>query len=1284
MSASSDLRCFVQEQFECLRSTAGDKKEALFALFSRLNYRVCPELPPAINKSELPQSAQECLANDAPKIIATAGRGRGFPIIYSSIRRSMVQTAPLRLTDERQIANALLRENRYPECLLIFSDPEQRYWHFVNPKWVGRSAESNNDRRHPRYLLRRISVGPEDKLRTAIERFCYLYLPDEEADVLSPLAVQARHNEAFDVDKVTEEFFSGFKERFAELENILRKQTKDRAWAHDYALRLLSRIMFVYFIQRKRWLGNDPNFLAAFWRAYCSAARPRDTFFDQWLQPLFFEAFASPGLAANVNKHDYMPPEIREALRKAPYLNGGLFARDRLDLKYDTIRIPDSFFKKLLDAREGFFEHYNFTIAEDTPLDQEVAVDPEMIGRVYESLVNISGAGADDRAEQRQAGIFYTPRTEIDLMCRLALADFFTNHLGPAHRNTIYTLLFTLDPLEKEDVDKNVHQQNLWPQLAALVRQVTVLDPACGSGSFLVGMMNILYDLRRRAQKFGQEKEDDYQIKRDIIRHNLYGVDVMKWAVEIAELRLWLQLIVDTEIPETERMLQPLLPNLSFKILPGDSLVQQIGGINLAHLLKDASVDSALRQRLQKLQEKKLAYYDARQASQRDEQSLHKEERDLFLEILQRQACACEQKQKELKQQLRTVQHRLDGSVADANSPDARRQREEELEQLQSRIENLQDALQALRQSPHPPFIWELAFVEIFGGDKKGFDIVIGNPPYVRQERIADPQNYLSPEKYKEALVQSVYAAYPAYFGPNSSAPRRRLNRRSDLYVYFYFLSLSLLNDRGVFCFITSNSWLDVEYGAPLQEFLLRQVPIHLIIDNHARRSFAQADVNTIIFLSGAPLPKTDAALDHTMRFVAVKVPFEEILHPVIMEEIDEATGRLSRPEFRVLPRRHKELLQAGLAGEAASAQALLAAGRYEGDKWGGKYLRAPDIYYEILEAAQDKLVPLGEIAEVRLGLITGANSFFYVRLAEAGSLPASGPVEVIAGDGSTHKLPAEILYPAILRVKHIQRPRLTKSDTPYFLVCIPPQPYSQQPALIRRYIDWGEEMDFHKHSCIKNRPFWYSIEPRKPGVIIVPRIKKRRIVVGWNVAKIQVDGNLVEIFPLHTDKSPFCPFWAGYMLTKFWMLQGECSGRSNFGGGGLKVETMDYKKLLAVHPEVINPNTRTVLEEIFIEAFSKRPFLMIYDEILLHREENLALEEAFLAVLGIEPAAKRRRMAEELLEQAARFVWNRMARTGRSREARQSYEKWRASGQPFALDLREEEEDAAEDEEDS
>jgi hypothetical protein len=960
---ASDTETRVHDILSNLQSL--DKTRELFA---ELNYDPAHDL---LSRSGWARAAADALAED-PQVIACHD---DFKIIYARLNSDR-----LLLGDERPVVNRLLQEHPYLLCL--FSDKQQQQWHFVNIKY----DEDVKKRR----LFRRITVGPDERLRTASERLSLLDLETISTDSfgLSPLAVQSRHDEAFDVEKVTKQFHDEYKAIFRILEDDLCHKTNDRLWAHDYALQFLNRCMFLYFIQRKGWLGNNREFLRSFWESYQRFGQRNDSFVDEWLKVLFFEAFNNKFHGG----HTQFPKGIRDILQLAPYLNGGLFTENNLDLEQSVI-ISDKRFEQVFK----FLQRYNFTIAEDSPLDKEVAVDPEMIGKVYESLVNVS----EDVDRRGEIGIFYTPRTEIDLMCRLSLVDYLTNYLGDERKNLLYQLVFALEPDEKVDADKAVADAALWPDINKHLHEITVLDPACGSGSFLVGMLNILDDLQERAGQQLGFQENSYDRKKRIIGQSLYGVDVMDWACHVAELRLWLSLIIDADFSPEELHIrrEPLLPHFSFKIRCGDSLVQEVGDINLGHIHDLHDIPASLKARITRLKTEKLKFYNNDETRQfRSADQVKQEERRLFQDILNTRQHEIQEHIKSLRRKIEGPQERrirLDGTIEEHSHQielDAK-QHQRQIEALQIELEQVNKSSAALKTAVEVPFVWDIAFVEIFKGEKDGFDIVIGNPPYVRQENIAAPHipheevTTEGKKAYKGKLAQSVYRAFPQFFVYKAAYDTavHRINAKSDLYIYFYFRGLSLLNSNGSFCFITSNSWLDVGYGADLQEFLLKHCHTKMILDNQAKRSFSNADVNTIIALFSAPDDQHSWALEKIARFVMFKVPFEHIISPVIFDEIEEANERKMTPEYRVFPIKQSLLLKDGCElKENDEKQAETTAGslikfeRYIGNKWSGKYLRAPDIYWTILEKGKGKLVRLGDVAAIRAGIITGNNKKYY------------------------------------------------------------------------------------------------------------------------------------------------------------------------------------------------------------------------------------------------------------------------------------------------------------------
>ncbi|HIE25944.1 TPA: hypothetical protein EYP66_01500, partial [Candidatus Poribacteria bacterium] len=1067
--------------FQILSTWKGS--ESLKELFWRqLNYdRLNQPLP----RRDFPKAADDALA-ESPLLFAESN---GFHILYCRLASDR-----LRLTDERAVVNRLLQQ--HPYALFVFSDASQTNWHFVNVKEGAAATEETAKRR--RRLFRRIAVGPEERLRTAAERIAML---DVAFIAPSPLAIQQRHDEAFDVEAVTKAFFEDYKRLFADLQKELQPQTNDALFSHDYALQLLNRLMFLYFIQRKRWLGDNPDFMRGFWEAYKVASsggteprrygdKTKDTFFSNWLYPLFFEAFNNKFQAGRADRRHF-PPEIREPLALAPYLNGGLFTENELDNKH-SFTVPDAVFEMLFDRFDGltpgFLERYNFTIREDSPFDQEVAVDPEMIGKVYESLVNITSEGIEEEDKSGSAGIFYTPRIEIDLMCRLALVDWLTNHLGEKHKPLLYEAVFAYEPDEKQDADSALSKNDLFKELNVLLRDITVLDPACGSGSFLVGMLTVLDDLQERANRQLGIEEDAYTRRKRIIGQSLYGVDVMPWAVHVAELRLWLQLMVETEIHPSQLKFRPLLPNLSFKIRPGDSLVQEVGSINLSLHRTHLDIPTQLKGKLTQFKGEKLKFYNnAEDAKFRSEEVLKKEERSIFNDILFAKQHALENEIQKLTRQIESPQPRQtvlfremeqeEAVQMELHAEELKRQREER----QRELEQVQQTRDALRANQNVPFVWDIAFVEIFEGDKNGFDIVIGNPPYVRQEKIADPTLQESDytvsrwrtlkKEYKDKLRLSVATTYPKFFDYEPAKGKfRKLDAKSDLYIYFYLHGMSLLNPKGSFCFITSNSWLDVGYGKDLQEFLLKHSHVKMILDNQAKRSFAQADVNTIIALLSPPDDKKQRGFDKTARFVMFKVPFEDILSPVIFQEIEEAEERMSRPEFRVCALRQRTLYEEGLPTSSEEGRKRIATARYEGNKWGGKYLRAPDIFFTILEKGKGKLVRLGDIAEVRRGFTTGANEFFYLdekKIAEWG-------------------IEEEFLKPVIKSPRECKSIIVKPEDLKFKIFMCHKDKGELRGTNALEYIEWGEMQGFHQRPSCRGRTKWWDVGERSSPPMMV------------------------------------------------------------------------------------------------------------------------------------------------------------------------------------------------------
>ncbi len=773
---------------------------------------------------------------------------------------------------------------------------------------------------------------------------------------------------AFSVERVTEEFFEHYKKIFLELRGELQKQGISKKESHEFTLQFLNRIMFIYFLDKKGWL-EKPKFVDWLWSVYRKLDKKNSNeFYEKWLKQIFLKAFNNRS-----NEINGLPDEVLRVISNAPYLNGGLFRENELDsLK---VLITDNMFQEILN----FFESYNFTIKEDMPLESEVAVDPQMIGYVYESLANV----AEEIYDRNDLGIFYTPRVEVDFMCRRSLVEYLAKNLPDIPKEKFYHLVF--DQIEeREEIDSWFTKNDHWRKLEYTLNNLSVVDPACGSGAFLVGMLNVLSDLYRTIYNHtGNKNIDEFKLKNRIIQRSLYGVDVMPWAIHAAELRLWLQLIVETEFKREELRQYPLLPNLNLNLRIGDSLVQEIGGISFN--LRTNNLSNDLKRKLDDLKQEKRNYFEnSSTAKFVSLEEVRKEEVKLFEEIIN-------EKIESLTTEIMSFERKIKAAKSQKTLTGEQVTDEKEVNENQLRIDANNEEIKKLKivknhlnDPEKKPFIWDIDFAEIFG-DKGGFDIVIGNPPYVRYQKISPPNKVKeevtieSKREYMDKIVESVKGLYPKSIN--------NLNKKSDYYVFFFFHGLSLLNSSGTLCFITSNSWLDVEYGRPLQEFIVKNVPIIAIYDNLAKKSFAHADVNTVISLFGAPKFSNDSVeigldvntystsvkhLDSQAKFITFKRPFEFTINTENLLKIEESEGLVNFSDFRVF-----SISQINLYKEGKQES-----NDYKGTMWGARYLRSPDIFLEIMNKLRDKLVKLSDIANIETYLNTsGSDDFFFVAL---------------------------------------------------------------------------------------------------------------------------------------------------------------------------------------------------------------------------------------------------------------------------------------------------------------
>jgi hypothetical protein len=1062
-------------------------------------------------------------------------------------------------SQEREIL-VLISENYRRESLFIFSSEDGEYWHFVNPEKVGN-----------RIKLKRFSITPENrnKLRTACEQLDNFKI-NPQKDTTTESIIRKKET-AFNTEEVTDRFFEEYRKLFDLVKTRLIAQSKNSAEtenkAHRYTHQLLNRLMFLYFVQKRGAFGKDKEFLCHFWNAYRDNFEDKNQFHHNWLDVLFFES-----LNHKFHSRDYFRPgkpypDFNLILSQAPFLNGGLFKEDP-ELDFLGYQIEDAYFVKIFE----FLESYNFTIEENTPFDQEIAINPEMLGYIYEMLVNIS----ENSDERRQSGIFYTPKTEVELMIRTSLLEYLFNKTK-IDKGYLYEFIFAEKQWQKTPQFSQDEKQKLLKEL----NEITILDPACGSGHFLVVALDIVFELKEAIYQQMGKIYDRFEEKKKIIEKSIFGVDAKTWAVEIAKLRLWLDLFLEAKEAQLKNSSEALLPSFSFKLRVGDSLVQSIG--ELMPLRKFKAPDKNISRKITQLTDHKVAVYQNRY----DSRKAIEEERNLFCEILS-------YKKIKLKQEMQNLEieiQKLIGQVDEINKkplegefftfgietkdPGALlkkkqqvwEEKKKELSELERFLEYFQKLIQ---ENAEPPLIWDIGFAEIFS-EKDGFDILIANPPYVRQELISNPaktENQPDKERreYKGNLLKQIQFDWD-----DKDGGFIKLSKRCDLYIYFYLKSLKLLNPDGIMCFISSNSWLDVEYGSDLQKILLKRVPILAIYDNQAKRSFKHADVNTIIILLKAPLQKDwqNGLKENLIKFVVFKKSFEEIMFTETFLEIENIRERTDREDFKVFPITQIDLWKDGV--EIPENKDVLKFdvehSIYIGNKWGGRYLRAPEIYWKILEKGKGKWVRLGDIAEVRRGFTTGANEFFY--LEPTGKPAPKGLIHMKNGAGWEGFIEEEFLKPVIKSPRECKSILVKPGDLKYKVLMCHKTRDELKGTKVLEYIEWGQKQGYHKRPTCASREKWWDLGEREGVPILVSAKIGERYIVYLNTNGILEDKILYGVIPKNEKHVKYISLALNSCVSRLTM---ELLSRQLTGAQAIAdVDVNVWKNVLLLKTELIN-----------------------------------------------------------------------------------------------------------------
>ena len=438
---------------------------------------------------------------------------------------------------------------------------------------------------------------------------------------------------------------------------------EDEKKVRDYIKKMMGRIVFLYFLQSKGWLGGNLHYMHDLF--YGADDAVKENFLDKVLEPMFFgllntkpEDRSTAPLVNGVGVK-YIP--YAEAI---PYLNGGLFQQEQID-EVDS-RFPAEMFKSLFD----FFDSYNFTIDENAPDDAEAGFDPDMLVAIFENILE----------DNKDKGAFYTPKEIVRYMCQESLIAYLQTDIEDEE-----TKKGIANFVKNNDVEKlGGASSNLAMSIDQVLKDVKICDPAIGSGAFPMGLLRELYSCRKAIEEWDDDNAAD--IKRHIIQNNIYGVDIEKGAVDIARLRFWLALIIDEKEPMP-------LPNLDFKIMQGNSLLESFMGVDLNMTSKKVKTGKDTK-------------------NTRGVLSFGFEETDVQKTI-----------QDLVKSYFSITDHTL------------RAQRRKEIDKYVKDYikicaegnKEVQDAVDELEIPNDQFFLWHTYFNDVF--EKGGFDIVIGNPP---------------------------------------------------------------------------------------------------------------------------------------------------------------------------------------------------------------------------------------------------------------------------------------------------------------------------------------------------------------------------------------------------------------------------------------------------------------------------------------------------------------------------------------------------------------------------
>jgi hypothetical protein len=637
---------------------------------------------------------------------------------------------------------------------------------------------------------RRAFISIDDPTSHGVDRLNLLALSSGD----DPARLFSR---ALDRELVVRQFFARFRAAVRDLGRAFAEScpAEGTGAVADEALLIMSRLLFLCFVQEKGWLNGERRFLIDRADRCCESGAD---FFDAVLIPLFFGCLNTPARQRE---------PTAQALGRIPYLNGGLFEPSAFERRNPAMRAPSELMRRII---EEVFEKFDFTI--DETGGTGTRVDPEMLGKVFESLM----------AEEERAvsGSFYTPREIVDALTMRGIAEW-TSGGDAALRDQLLTVM--------DGGEAAPSLKELAPDIVRRLENVTILDPACGSGAFLLSALSAI---ERLIVALSGEAPSD--LRQRIVERSLHGVDLKPEAVRLCELRLWLAIVAGSEVgPENVRP----LPNLDRNILQGNSLLSPLDflGASRADIYRDWAW--GIRAQKDLIERYRSAPKDERPALYR---LVRANDRRLAGDLLQR---AIDGDEREL--QLATTPRRdLFGDPVKEDLDYARTLRE--------RLTLARRSLERVENAEVDFFSFDVHFAHVMAAG--GFDLVVGNPPWVRCSRIEPAARRLYRQRYR--LFGGGDAAFdlrPSPFGNAAVLEGRRPRtegrmpaaapHQPDLSVAFVERSVGLANPGGVISMLLPGKIVNAAYAAPLREFLTDGLTVTALIDwTDERRRYFRAD----------------------------------------------------------------------------------------------------------------------------------------------------------------------------------------------------------------------------------------------------------------------------------------------------------------------------------------------------------------------------------------------------------------------------------------------------------